>query len=83
MTDPLSPTRSSAEDWVDELIPVELDWVDWVRRYPIPSLAVAALGGFVVGRLHGGRIVDVVSTAAIEKFNESLERYADSLTGKG
>ena len=82
MTDPLSPSRSAAEDWVDELIPVELDWVDWVRRYPIPSLAVAALGGFLVGRLHGGRIVDAVSVAATEKLNESLERYTDSLTGK-
>ena len=86
MSDPLAEsarTRSAADEWIDDLIPVELDWAEWVRRYPIPSLDLAALGGFVVGKMHGARIVDSVSTVATERLNETLERYTDSLAGKG
>jgi len=78
-----APPRSSADDWIDDLIPVEVDWVDVVRRHPIPSLAAAALGGFLVGRLHGGRIVDSVSQIASERLNDTLERYTESLSGRG
>ena len=83
MPGPTEPPRSSADDWIDDLIPVEFDWVDVVKRHPLPCLAVAALGGFLVGKLHGGRIVDSVSQIASEKLNDTLERYTESLSGRG
>lgn len=70
------------EDWVDELILVEFDWVDWVCCYLILFLVVVVFGGFFVGWLYGGCIVDVVLVVVIEKFNESFECYIDSLMGK-
>ena len=75
--------RSAPDELIDDLLPVELDWAGLVRRHPIPSLAVAALGGFLVGKLHGTRIVETVGAVASERLNQSLERYTESLSGRG
>lgn len=44
---------SFAEDIIDELLPEDFDWRKQVRTYPLPALAVAAVGGFLIGRAHG------------------------------
>jgi hypothetical protein len=44
---------AGADELVDELVPEELDWRDLVVSYPKTSLALAALGGYLLGRSRG------------------------------
>ena len=55
---------SVIDEIVDELVPAELDWERLVVTYPLPALALAALGGFWLGRRHGPEILSAVSTFA-------------------
>ncbi|MFY9826663.1 MAG: hypothetical protein WAM82_35225 [Thermoanaerobaculia bacterium] len=55
---------SVVDELVDELVPAELDWERLVVTYPLPALALAALGGFWLGRRHGPEILKAVSTFA-------------------
>lgn len=53
--------RISPEAILDELLPEELEWERLVRAYPVPALALAAIGGFYLGLRHGPEIVTAVS----------------------
>lgn len=48
---------SLAEEFLDELMPPEVDWRRWVRRHPIPSLAAAAAAGYWLGRSRRGSAI--------------------------
>lgn len=52
---------STIDDLLDEVLPEELEWDRMVRSYPLPALAVAAVGGFLLGVSHGSAIVSAVS----------------------
>lgn len=52
---------TSAEEILDELLPEDLEWERLVRTYPVPALALAAIGGFVIGLRHGPEILTAVS----------------------
>ncbi len=52
---------TSVEAILDELLPEELEWERLVRTYPVPALALAAIGGFVIGLRHGPEILSAVS----------------------
>ena len=58
--------RLSADRVVDELMPDELDWRRTVRRYPLASIAIAALGGYILGRTRGLVIVSALSSFAAD-----------------
>ena len=49
------------EEILDELLPEELEWERLVRSYPVPALALAAIGGFYLGLRHGPEILSAVS----------------------
>lgn len=71
------------DDWradsvVDELLPEELDWQRWVRRYPIAVLSIAAIGGYLLGRGRGQELVDSVATSAADSFTDSVHHLIDS-----
>ena len=66
---------SSADQVVDELLPDELDWTDLVRRYPKSALALAALGGFMLGRRRGPEIVEALSEFAANRVTEGVNQY--------
>ncbi|HVG10636.1 MAG TPA: hypothetical protein VNM67_23235 [Thermoanaerobaculia bacterium] len=51
----------SVEAILDELLPEELEWERLVRTYPVPAVALAAIGGFVIGLRHGPEILTAVS----------------------
>ena len=51
----------SVEAILDELLPEELEWERLVRSYPVPALALAAVGGFFIGLRHGPEILTAVS----------------------
>ena len=52
---------TSVEEILDELLPEELEWERLVRRYPVPAVALAAIGGFIIGLRHGPEILTAVS----------------------
>ena len=55
-----------ADDVVDEVMPSELDWQRLVRRYPIASITIAAVGGYVLGRNRGQEILVALSNHAAD-----------------
>ena len=57
---------------VDELVPAELDWERLVVTYPLPALALAAIGGFFLGRRHGREILSAVSTIAAVQVSANV-----------
>jgi hypothetical protein len=67
---------STAEEIVhhllDKVLPEGLDWEDLVRSYPAPALAVAALGGFLVGRAYGPEIIAAVSSLAAAEVAKNV-----------
>ncbi len=67
----------AADTLVDELAPEGLDWRDWVRRYPIPSLALAAFAGYLLGRDRGAELL----SSAGDRAAEALSDNVDSLLG--
>jgi len=69
---------NSADQWVDEVAPDDLDWRQLVRRYPIAALAVAALGGFVLGRERGRAIVSALGAYA----GDLVAREVNELLGE-
>jgi hypothetical protein len=52
---------TSVEAILDELLHEELEWERLVRTYPVPAVALAAIGGFVIGLRHGPEILTAVS----------------------
>jgi len=52
---------STIDDFLDEILPEELEWERMVRSYPLPAVALAAVGGFLLGISHGPGIVSALS----------------------
>ncbi|HEX3553209.1 MAG TPA: hypothetical protein VIA62_08270 [Thermoanaerobaculia bacterium] len=63
---------SIVDELVDELVPAELDWERLVESYPLPALALAALGGFFLGRRHGREILAAISTFAAAQVSANV-----------
>ncbi len=59
----------SADGVVDELMPGDFDWQGMVRKYPIASLAVAAFGGYILGRSRGKHVLAALSLFAAERVS--------------
>ena len=58
-------------------MPDEVDWRDLVVRYPLTSLTLASVGGYLLGRTRGAVIV-----AALAGFaSETVTRNVNSLLG--
>jgi hypothetical protein len=56
---------SLAEEFLDELMPPEVDWRRWVRRYPIPALLAAAAAGYWLGRSRRGSVIAEAVVGAV------------------
>jgi hypothetical protein len=67
-----SKVEAVAHDLLDSVLPEGLDWKELVRAYPVPTLAVVALGGFLVGRAHGPAIVTAVSSFAAAEVAKNV-----------
>jgi len=72
------PERSFEQKVVDDLLPEELEWEEVVRAYPLCSLALVAIGGFLIGRKHGRAIVASFSDSATERVTSLLNDVFDS-----
>lgn len=69
-----APTPA-ADRFVDQLVAEELEWRRWVHRYPKSALAVAALGGFVLGSLRGREIVAKLGAYAADTLTEGINEF--------
>jgi outer membrane lipoprotein SlyB len=50
-----------------------VDWERLVRRYPIPALLAAAVGGFLLGRSRGPAIVAALGAFAGRRVAASVD----------
>jgi hypothetical protein len=69
MTESPPTTSSFSRHFLDGLLPEELEWERLVRTYPLTSLAVAAVGGYFLGRRGGALILEAVSQSATERVS--------------
>lgn len=69
-----------ADTLVDELLPAEMDWQSWVRKYPITAISLAALGGFLLARSRGPELVDSLSTKAADTLSENVHHLIETRT---
>ena len=67
-----SKVETAVHDLFDELVPETLDWEGLVREYPLPAVALAALGGFLLGRSHGPAILAAVSSFAAAEVAKNV-----------
>lgn len=71
-------STSLADEILDEILPEEIEWRQLVWSYPKSSLALAALGGFLLGRTRGPRLLraagDYVNETVTEGVNEFVGR---------
>ncbi|HZF13997.1 MAG TPA: hypothetical protein VFE33_34825 [Thermoanaerobaculia bacterium] len=67
-----SSASEIADELVDELMPVGFDWERLVRAYPIPSLLLAGLGGFMLGRHRGSLVVAALSSFAASQVTQGV-----------
>jgi hypothetical protein len=73
----LQERESMVEELIDELVPEGIDWQRLVVRYPIPSMLVAAVGGFFLGRRHGPQIVGALSAFAAGEVSRNVGHLFD------
>lgn len=66
---------SIADELLDELLPQEVDWQRLVRTYPLTCLALAALGGLVLGRSRGRQIIGALSNFAADTLTENVNEF--------
>lgn len=66
MEDP-RPQRSVEQRLVDGLLPEEMDWEGVVRTYPLTSVTLAAVAGFLVGSRRGRAIITAVTESALDR----------------
>ncbi len=62
---------SAANELLDTLLPANLDWRRLVRDYPLPALAVAAIGGYWLGRSRGPRILGALTAFAASNVTKA------------
>jgi hypothetical protein len=77
-THPYARESTPADDVVDELMPQEFEWQAMVCRYPKTALALAAVGGYILGSKRGSEIIESFASFAADSVSEQV----NSLLGK-
>ena len=64
-----------ANELVDRLVATDLDWRDLVRVHPKVALALAAVGGFALGRARGTTIIAALATYAADTLASNINEF--------
>lgn len=64
---------SLSSEFLDDLFREELEWRRLVRSYPLSSLALAGVAGYVLARRSGPVILEALSRSATEKVTSLVE----------
>ena len=65
---------SSIDNILDEVLPENIEWERLVRSYPLPSVALAAVGGFVLALSHGPAILSAVTGYLSTQVSQSVSQ---------
>lgn len=64
-----------ADSLVDGVMPEDFDWRRMVRDYPLPALALAAVGGWVLGTQRGAGVLTALGGYAATKLIENVNQF--------
>ena len=75
-----TPDRAAAGDsvvdrFLDDLLPEELDWRRLVRSYPLPAVALAAVGGFFLGQRHGEELLSAFRAFVDREVERNVQTF--------
>lgn len=76
-----APTRSRADELVDQIVPDELDWKYLVTTYPRAAVAAAFVGGVVLGRTQGLSLAAALSGYVVGEVTRNVQGLVDDWTG--
>ncbi len=71
--DPSPAVGSMADQVVDDLLPEDIDWREMVRSYPLPALAVATIGGFLLGQRHGQELLSAFRAFVDREVSKNVQ----------
>lgn len=63
------------DEFLDELLPEELDWKRLVSAYPKSALVVAAVAGFAFGRSRGAALLAGLAAFAADGVGRVVNEY--------
>lgn len=72
---PADDATPPVEQFLDQLVAEELEWRQWVRRYPKSALVAAAIGGFLLGRARGREILAALGAYAVDTMTDGINEY--------
>lgn len=64
--------QNLTDDIIDELVPDDLDWRHLVESYPVASISLAGLAGFLLGRNHGSALIAGVSAFMAREMSRNI-----------
>jgi hypothetical protein len=67
-----SQAEDIVQDLLDDLLPEGVDWRELVRAWPLPALAVAAVGGYLLGRRHGPGVLHALASYASAELAQNV-----------
>ena len=75
MSEGPSPSSTLADEFLDEILPDELDWQGLVRSYPKTSVVVAAVGGYYIGFSKGRALLDGLAALAGDTVSRGVNEF--------
>lgn len=62
-----------ADQWIDGLVPEEIEWRRLVVKYPRISVGLALVAGYLIGRTQGKALVAAAGAVAFEEISRVVE----------
>ncbi len=62
-----------ADQWIDGLVPEEIEWRRLVGKYPRISIGLALVAGYLIGRTQGKALIAAAGAVAIEEISKVVE----------
>lgn len=70
-----------ADQWIDGLVPEEIEWRQLVGKYPRISVGLALVAGYLIGRTQGKALIAAAGAVAIDEISRAVEDSVGDLFG--